>query len=123
MKRHIKYFAAIAVIISAVHFIVLMVLASMQASAFASILDRTYDGTMQQVQHLDSIFQTLTFPVMQTVGRARPVGTTPDYVAPLTTALLPLTSLLWGTAIAFALTAFHRMIRKETQNVEHIGAP
>jgi len=119
MKTPIRRFIIIAAVVGGLHFGALVLLSIIQVSALARLVDGAADSSVEAVLRPARITRVLTFPVMQTVGRARPVGTTaPAYVEPLIQALIPLTSVLWGVAVATLLSRG----KGRNKNVEHQNA-
>ena len=119
MRTPIRRFIIIAAVVGGLHFVALVLLSIIQVSALARLVDGAADSSVEAVLRPARITRLLTFPVMQTVGRARPVGTTaPAYVEPLIQALIPLTSVLWGVAVATLLSRG----KGRSKNVEHQNA-
>ena len=119
MRTPIRRFIIIAAVVGGLHFGVLVRLSMIQVSALARLVDGAADSSVEAVLRPARITRLLTFPVMQTLGRARPVGTTaPAYVEPLIQALIPLTSVLWGVVVATLLSRG----KGRSKNVEHQNA-
>ena len=103
MTKSFTRFITIATLVAGLHFGAVLSLGIVQARVLSRILDGTYKGSSQGLLLPERVSRVLTFPVMQTVGRPRAVGTTPTYVVPLTQVLIPLTSVFWGVAVAALL--------------------